>query len=163
MDEILRAHAARYPLWQLQDMMKLLYQSEFGPGHLIKDAGQSLLRLAQEWGQTPPDAHQPLTEPIGGGFVRVHIAAARHQGIDIGPFHDAFVASAQAPCGSVPGFESKAARLTALGVAEEAISSFLLKWRAGGCLPFSHSEVYRTHYHPAYRVVREDLARMRGP
>lgn len=32
-----REHAARYPRMEPQDFGKLIYQSEFGPGHFIKD------------------------------------------------------------------------------------------------------------------------------
>ena len=34
---ILLAHAKRYPLMQPQDAVKLIYQNEFGGGHLIRD------------------------------------------------------------------------------------------------------------------------------
>ena len=35
MKEILLEHFHRYPQMQLQDAVKLLYQSEFGGGHMI--------------------------------------------------------------------------------------------------------------------------------
>ena len=34
---ILITHANRYPLMQPQDAVKLIYQNEFGGGHLIRD------------------------------------------------------------------------------------------------------------------------------
>ena len=34
---ILITHAKRYPLMQPQDAVKLIYQNEFGGGHLIRD------------------------------------------------------------------------------------------------------------------------------
>ena len=45
MDElikILRAHAEKYPLMRPQDAVKLVYQNEFGGGHLIVDYDWSL-------------------------------------------------------------------------------------------------------------------------
>lgn len=34
---VLKAHGARYPKLQIQDAVKLIYQNEFGGGHLIRD------------------------------------------------------------------------------------------------------------------------------
>ncbi len=42
-------HLARYPRMQVQDAVKLLYQSEFGGGHMIADSAESLKRLCEEW------------------------------------------------------------------------------------------------------------------
>ena len=33
--QILQEHAKRYPLMQPRDVVKLIYQNEFGGGHLI--------------------------------------------------------------------------------------------------------------------------------
>ena len=38
MKTILLTHAARYPLMEPRDAVKLIYQNEFGGGHLIRDA-----------------------------------------------------------------------------------------------------------------------------
>lgn len=45
---ILTAHAARYPLMRPADAVKLLYQQEFGGGHLVTDTADSLVRLRTE-------------------------------------------------------------------------------------------------------------------
>ena len=42
---VLKEHLDRYPKMQPQDVVKLLYQGEFGPGHMIKDPAASLKRL----------------------------------------------------------------------------------------------------------------------
>lgn len=157
---LLRAHARRWPLWGLEDMMKLLYQREFGPGHLIADEGASLRRLEAEWRSAAPDPALPLLEDIGGGFERLHIAAARAAGLDAGRVHACFLRSADQPRGSAAGFEHSAAALTeALGVPAGRVEAFLRDWRAQGCPPFSHSAAYRAAYRPAYRVVFGRLAR----
>ena len=48
MEQILRSHFARYPAMTPQDAVKLLYQSAFGPGHLIADPAYALRRLEEE-------------------------------------------------------------------------------------------------------------------
>lgn len=45
---ILQEHFERYPLMQAQDLAKLLYQSEFGPRHMLQDAAQAQAWLQQE-------------------------------------------------------------------------------------------------------------------
>ena len=46
MTDILLFHFARYPKMTPQAAVKLLYQSAFGPGHLIRDEGIYSARLA---------------------------------------------------------------------------------------------------------------------
>ena len=50
---ILQSHAQRYPLMQPQDFGKLIYQSEFGPQHMIDNPAQSLSLLQHEWQSLP--------------------------------------------------------------------------------------------------------------
>ena len=49
MREILIRHWEHYPRMEAQDLVKLIYQSEFGGGHLIRDPGESLRRLQAEY------------------------------------------------------------------------------------------------------------------
>ena len=56
--EILQTHAARYPLMQPQDYAKLLYQSEFGPRHLLTTPDN----LEQEWQALPNSLSLPDTQ-----------------------------------------------------------------------------------------------------
>lgn len=157
MRSVLRAHAERYPRWELTDRMKLLYQSEFGPGHLIADPEESLRRLRDEWERTEPDESQPLVEDIGGGFARLHLAPARAARLAVEAVHEIFLQSAEKPRRSARGFEEKAQLLVDFGQSREDIEAFLADWRARGCPPFSHSESYRAAYRPAYRVVLSGL------
>ena len=46
---ILAAHAARYPEMAPQDYVKLAYQSEFGPAHLLPEGEECLQALRAEW------------------------------------------------------------------------------------------------------------------
>ena len=42
LSEILRAHSARYPLMMPCDAVKLIYQNEFGGGHIVENEKASL-------------------------------------------------------------------------------------------------------------------------
>ena len=48
MREYILEHLKRYPMMEIADMVKLLYQSEFGVGHMIKNPAASLERLERE-------------------------------------------------------------------------------------------------------------------
>jgi hypothetical protein len=49
LEKILIKHYELYPKMQIQDMVKLIYQNEFGGGHLIKNKADSLIRLQEEY------------------------------------------------------------------------------------------------------------------
>ena len=48
LEDVLARHFAKYPLMEPQDAVKLIYQMEFGPEHLIRDEGKALSMLRQE-------------------------------------------------------------------------------------------------------------------
>lgn len=162
MTEIFLTHFARYPQMTPQDAVKLLYQSAFGPGHLIRDEGVALARLEQELEHTPADPAQPLLEDIGGGYARLHLAAAKGHNLPVSDIFARFLASAQANCPGKAAFEGGLSLLEALTAAGKApfspaaLGAYLADYRAAGCPMVSHSEIYRTHYRPAYRVVRRN-------
>ena len=157
---VLQAHAARYPKMEPTDGVKLLYQSEFGGGHLIRDPDACLAYLQAEWEKTPFDPAMPLTEDIGGGMVRVMLAAlAERESVEA--LGRAFIRSAACVQGSMEKFAQKLSLLRELaaegGFAFSAaeLDEYLAAYQAAGCPAVSHSETYRTLYRPAYRVLRK--------
>ena len=158
MEQILRSHFARYPAMTPQDAVKLLYQSAFGPGHLIADPAYAQRRLEEEYTAVPA-GDGPLLEDIGGGFARLYLPAAKGQNLPVSAIFARFSAASTAECGGMPAFAAGLilleglARQGAAPFSAEALSQYLAPYRAQGCPMVSHSEVYRQHYHPAYRVV----------
>ncbi len=156
---ILRAHAARYPLMEPRDAVKLLYQHEFGPGHLIADPNTALARLREEYAQTEHDPAAELLEDIGNGLVRVRLAALDPEEYPLEAFHDAFVTSARLHTGRRETFLQKLdvlrelARQGAFSFSAAALETYLTDYIASGCPMVSHSPAYREAYRPAYRVV----------
>ena len=155
---ILRAHFARYPQMTPQDAVKLLYQSAFGPGHLIRDESYARARLAEELAHTPP-GDGPLLEDIGGGYARLYLGAAKAQGLSEEAVYARFAQAAAAPCPGKEAFERGLSLLEGLTDGGEApfsaaeLAAYLTDYRAAGCPMVSHSEIYRAAYRPAYRVV----------
>ena len=57
------------------DAVKLIYQGEFGSGHMIKNEAAALDRLRAEYTRIIHDETMPLYEYIGCGIARVNLAA----------------------------------------------------------------------------------------
>ncbi|MBQ7324237.1 MAG: hypothetical protein IJW98_00685 [Clostridia bacterium] len=158
---ILQTHAARYPKMEPTDAVKLLYQSEFGGGHLIANEDACLAYLRTEWERTPKNPEAPLVEDIGGKIVRVMLAAIPDADAVEALGRD-FIRSAANVHGTREGFLEKLAllrRVTAEGqfafsLAE--LDEYLSAYERAGYPAVSHSETYRRLYHPAYRVLRRE-------
>lgn len=157
LEQILRIHAARYPKMQPTDAVKLLYQNEFGGGHLIGDPQAVLDYLRREYDSTPKDPAAPLYEDIGNGIIRVNLAAVKEGDLDA--LGQAFLSSAEKHRGSREGFLKKLEalrKLTADGVfsfGTEALDAYLAEYEKAGYPMVSHSPAYRDAYRPAYRIV----------
>lgn len=157
--ELLLLHAARYPKSEPTDLLKLVYQAAYGPGHLISDPTCAAAYIAKETLTAPTAPY--LTEPIGGGYARLYLGAARERGISPEAIALRFVAAARrAPDPAL--FERMLSELLALAEAgdlpfsKKALAETLSRWEAAGKPLFRHSETYRAAYAPAYRVVMEE-------
>ena len=147
-----------HPQAQPQDYIKLIFQSEFGPGHLISNPDYARNRLYDEWQQVKHMAPEAPQE-IGGGYVRLCI-----KGIDesrLEEINTVFVASANEKSGNDKSFMKKLELFLQMAqegcfdfdsrTANDAVDAYL----KGGIRPTSHTENYHRHYTPAYRVVRK--------
>ena len=154
---ILIAHAKRYPLMQPTDAVKLIYQNEFGGGHLIRDEEACLNYLRREYADLEKDPTAPMYEDIGNGIVRVNLAAVREE--DLEQLGQDFIASAAKHKGTLDSFLNKLEvlqTLTTEGVFAfdlDALNTYLSEYKAAGYLAVSHSEQYRQAYKPSYRVI----------
>ena len=157
LERILREHAKRYPLMQPTDAVKLIYQNEFGGGHLIWDEEACLNYLRREYASAEKDPIAALYEDIGNGIVRVNLAAVKPE--DLEQLGQDFIASAAKHKGTLDGFLNKLEvlrTLTAEGVFAfdlDALNSYLSEYEAAGYPAVSHSEQYRQAYKPAYRII----------
>ena len=152
-DQIVRAHAARYPRMDPQDYGKLAYQSEFGPEHLIRDRDHVRVMLEQELAVSAGPAIPP--EPIGNGLCRFHL-----EGLDTDAallLLELFCRTAAEHQGTREGLEARLAVLEALTV--PGMDAWLARWRAEGCPAVSHSQTFRDAYAPHYRLLAEPYAR----
>lgn len=164
MKNILTLHAQRYPAMKARDYVKLLYQSEFGPGHLV-DEEDALEALREEFTQAREERYAPeyAVEAIGGGLCRAHLDPRIMTEEDLPLFSRCFVRSAN-PRGTVEGLWEKLGELAGLvwtgelPLDPEELELFLALYESEGCPPIHHSDSYRELYRPHYRVMDRDLA-----
>lgn len=148
-----RAHWERYPLMEPRDFAKLAYQSEFGPGHLLRDPDKVLAALLAEQKEAEEGPRPP--ESIGNGLCRFHIT--RDLSVPLSLIGRMFIRTARDVKGTEAGLEEKLAQLAMLPV--PGMEEYLEGWRREGCPAVRHSETFRNAYGPHYRVLRMDLAR----
>ena len=157
LEQILREHAQRYPKMQPTDAVKLIYQNEFGGGHLIRDEQACLNYLCWEYDTVVKDDSMPLYEAIGNGIVRVNLAAVKEE--DLEQLGRDFIRSAAEHKGSMDSFLSKLAVLKKLiqqcvfAFGSNELNVYLVEYEKAGYPVVSHSWDYRTSYKPAYRVI----------
>ena len=157
LSDILKAHAAQYPKMQPQDAVKLIYQNEFGAGHLIQNEEMALQYLRKEYDVVRKDTAGIREESIGNGISRIYLASLTRE--DLRKLGQDFLHCAKIHTGSQERFVQ---RLTLLrGLTEQGIFAFsleqldayLLEYEKAGYPMVSHSEIYRNAYKPAYRIA----------
>jgi hypothetical protein len=124
---ILTKQISRYPLMQIQDLYKLIYQGALGSEHAVHDeegARKWLEKELQDLQNGPPE---PIIDPINpsGEIARVNLRPYLHHGGSPDSLLDAFIQTANEYRGSeemLIGFWAHARRMAS----EE---SFLIKFR----------------------------------
>ena len=163
LSQVLKEHASRYPLMEPVDVVKLVYQNEFGGGHLIKNAQKSLEALCREWAHVLHVPGAERYEAIGSGLVRVMLSALDTSILPLEELNRAFVLSAQRHQGNMDRFLEKLNLVRAMtgdGVfsfSSDILERYLDGYRDQGYPMVSHSQVYHEAYHPAYRLVLREL------
>ena len=148
----------KYPESEPQDIVKLLYQREFGPAHAISDPERTLNWLKEEYASCVQEEDCPF-EYIGGGYARLHLARLDANGIAPEKAADAFVKSA-VPAGDKKAFAEMLTELAQDELVKElcpGLPAYIEDYIAADCPAVHHSESFREAYRPAYRVVKPEL------
>lgn len=156
--QILTDHAGKYPLMEPTDAVKLIYQNEFGAGHMIKDETTCMTYLFREYECVTKQESAEIFEDIGNGLVRVHLSALKNNQLE--SLGRVFIHGAAQHRGTLERFIRKLEVLKALTAEgyfsfhSEQLQLYLKAYMDAGYPAVSHSEAYRRQYRPAYRVIR---------
>ena len=156
---ILLWHLAHYPLMEPTDAVKLIYQNEFGSGHMIRDEASCIAYLRREYESIPRNFDAPAFEDIGNGIIRVHLAPLPEE--DLHRLGRDFIRCASTVQGSMDRFLEKLEVLKEMTrdgnfcFTTETLEAYLTDYKAQGYPPVSHSDRYRASYHPAYRIIKK--------
>lgn len=164
LEEILSRHAAKYPLMTPCDAVKLVYQNEFGGGHLISDENACLERLKIEYDAQNRRARS--AEYIGNGISRLYLDGAKQLGLDPETVSRMFISTARSHTGNRDSFLGKLealSRVTRGGLMPfdaDELAEYLDEYSRAGMPPVSHSDIYRENYLPSYRIVDRSFIRL---
>lgn len=159
--DIIIEHTKKYPQMQISDLVKLVFQSEFGGGHMIANPSDSLSRLYKEYEGLTETKLPVLSDKIGNGLVRLHLPGIDAH-ISLETVNRFFVNTAAQVNRDTACFEEKLDKLRELCAkgevpfSKEALDTYLDTYRQQGYPAVHHSAVYKKYYHPAYRVISED-------
>ena len=153
---IIQAHLDRYPLMEAQDCIKLAYQNQFGPEHLISQSGDLLPSLREEWNSiSTAEPHRP-PEDIGNSLCRFHLSEEYTYSIAAPTLANLINLTAQSYHGTMEGLLTNLDELTHANV--PGMEQSLRKYRRLGCPSVHHSAAFRAAYRPHYRLLRRDYA-----
>ncbi len=154
-----------YPESTLQDIYKSFFQDEFGPGHLIEDAGRARQYFDFELQEMKSQGRHEA-EPCGSGrnFIRVPMDLVKDSLIPAGDFFQAFMESSQYfKLPELASWEIKWKGIMAqiskmdLQIPDlERDRDLILQLIADGNYVMHHSDRYRNAYDPHYRIMSRE-------
>lgn len=167
MRQLLLNHFEKYPLMQLQDCVKLLYQCHFGCGHFLTDPAQTLLRLQNEYETCRPIAG-PLLEPVGPNYCRLYLSALDTSKLSLETLGKSFYLLLSAAVSSKAVFEADLALLGEM-IRQRELPFQQSDWEAfcpitgqKAILPSATVTLTETHTTPLIRV-RTKAVGITGP
>ncbi len=164
-EDLIQAHLKRYPLLQIVDLYKLLYQSTLGNGHALTDSAEAQKWMNEDLKDLDKRPMEPLADTLGncGRFARVHIKTYVEYGGNVQDLMKAFLETGQ----DYPPDSN--AFFCAISTAYTMAQKGKLPWSDNSLQEFidqqarlhypavDHSAVYDSIYRPAYRVIAIDL------
>jgi len=159
---LIQLHLSWYPLMELRDIYKLLYQGVMGAEHLVSSPEEFTRKLASEFDRLLPDPYGRLLEPVRAdqSLLRLNLRIYKSQLGKIEALAPPLLETAHAGTGN-PG-ELRSAWMGFVGSCEQGlilgekiteIHQFTSWLEKSDFPPVHHSEVYRRQYQPAYRLI----------
>ena len=157
----------KYPKLQVQDILKALYQSEFGCSHFISDDKSGMELLIKELESVYDGSHnKEFVEPLGDRFSRVHIGLLEKNGLKPDTLFKLFKLTSQVDSGIKDNFLKKLDCFQEMCLSNEIdfdfkeVSDFIINYKREDCPAVHHTSIFRENYEPAYRLISKELCRL---
>lgn len=157
--ELWKEYFQVYPLSEIQDFIKFLYQANLGSAHFIDNQKDNFEFLLKEYDSIEYDENHPLFERISNEYVRVHLEAIKKEHLKI--MHYFFMKSVEIKSNKKDFIE--ALHEVEEGIKEGWIPFDLENWRKEmdeyckkECPVVSHTSQFRKYYHPHYRLMKSE-------
>jgi len=158
--QLLNEHYVNFKNMEIRDAVKFLYQHHMGPGHLIANEDITLARLKAEWDSISPDPNTPLSLSLGNRLCRLNLSNCKAIGLSYVTVARLFILTARQFTADPIAFDKSLNLVYSLPFPQEEVTAYLSDYRAQGCPMVSHSDQFRRHYSPAYRIVLEHYVNM---
>ncbi len=158
-------HSKRYPLWNEQDLYKLIHQAAMGSEHAVFDdtrAREWLLGEIRNLGDGP---EEPLVDSISPNseIIRVHLRPFVRAKKDVDQLFHAFLRTARDFHGLKAQLKMYA--MKALWIAGDDVfpfnadhlAAYFKQMEESDFPPVHHSPAFEVAYRPAYRVVAREF------
>lgn len=161
--ELLIAHYQSYPELEIYDVFKFIFHSAMGCEHLVSDYNVAVDYIKREYSamQSPSST---LVDRLDGEYSRVHLSYL-DRGLSAKTLGKLFCKSAKIMENGKSEIENKlkiARELTLDGSLPFSIDEFdkaATAWTNKSLCAIHHSEKFRNHYKPAYRVVANEYVK----
>ncbi len=161
---IILAQITRYPLMEIRDVYKLIYQGAMGGDHAVQDAQAVRVWFDQDVRDMVDGPEEPVVDPISVDkrVIRINLRPYKSAGGDLTALCEAFIRSAQAYQGNRAdlvcywAYVEQMSRAGLLCFELEALNAFIQDMVTKGFPAVHHSQVYEQSYHPAYRVILDE-------
>jgi hypothetical protein len=169
--ELVRQHLIWYPLMELRDIYKLLYQGMMGSEHLISSAEEFSQYLRREFDPLHPNPSERILEPVrpDQSLLRLNLRAYKCHQLHLDLLIPALLETTQAFSGNLVdlravwmGFIQFCEQGRITNIQLDQVYQFTV-WLEEHRFPAAHhSEAYVSVYQPAYRLVSNDFIHLIG-
>jgi hypothetical protein len=159
---LIMRHLGWYPLMQLSDIYKLLYQGVMGPEHMVATQQEFSRRLEGEFENQPQSTDQPVLEVIrpDSSLYRLNLRPYKARYSRVDRLIPAMLATTKLITGTHEELRSIWSDITRdveqgkiAEISTTQLDEFNTWLKQQAFPPVHHSEVYTREYQPSYRLI----------
>ncbi len=143
----LEEHLKKYPLMQIEDVLKLYLQGILGPAHNVFSYENCLNRTIKEYKAITNNLYNEIEEVISDEYVRIYLYPYFQREHSFELLVKYFILSSRDK-GDVNLFVSEIKKLI-----NNENKDFINQYLKSGNYLISHSDIYKENYDPHYLVI----------